>query len=280
MSTLALATSLEDLRARLGRIVVGYTRDTQEPVTAEQMRAAGTMTAVLREALKPNLMQTLENTPAIVHAGPFGNIATGNSSVVADLIGIHTGDYLLTEAGFGADMGAERFFNIKCRESGLVPDAAVVVATVRALKVHSGRHHVVAGKPLPEELLVENPDDVLVGGSNLRRQIENIRLHGISPVVAINAFPGDFPSEHDAIRQIAEEAGARCALSTHFADGGAGATELAEAVAAAAEEPSEFRVLYPSEASLREKIEVSATEVDGADGVERAAARRRGRGRG
>lgn len=268
MATLALSTSLEDLRARLGRTVVGYTRDTQEPVTAEQMRAAGTMTAVLREALKPNLMQTLENTPAIVHAGPFGNIATGNSSVVADLIGIRTGDYLLTEAGFGADMGAERFFNIKCRESGLVPDAAVVVATVRALKVHSGRHHVVAGKPLPPELLVENPDDVIAGGANLRRQIENIRLHGISPVVAINAFPGDFPSEHDAIRQIAEESGARCALSTHFADGGQGAIELAEAVAAAAEEPSNFQFLYPAEASLREKIETIATKVYGADGVE------------
>jgi formate--tetrahydrofolate ligase len=226
------------------------------------------MAVILRDAIKPNLLQTLENTPVLVHTGPFGNIATGNSSVVADLIGIHAGDYLVTEAGFGADMGAERFFNIKCRASGLRPDAAVVVATVRALKAHSGKYKIVAGKPLPEDLLAENPDDVFAGAANLRKQIENVRLHGVSPVVAVNAFPTDHPSEHDAIRQVAAAAGARSAVCTHFADGGRGAAELAEVVAEAADEPSDFHFLYPSEASLREKIETVATRVYGADGVE------------
>jgi formate--tetrahydrofolate ligase len=270
MATLALARSLPDLRQRLGRIVVGYTRD-GAPVTAEQLHAAGAMTVMLREAIKPNLMQTLENTPVLVHTGPFGNIATGNSSVVADLIGIHTGDYLLTEAGFGADMGAERFFNIKCRTSGLVPDAAVLVATVRALKAHSGKYRIIAGKKLPEELLQENPEDVTIGAANLRKQIENIRLHGVSPVVAINAFPTDHSSEHQAIREIAEEMGARVAVTTHVAEGGKGATELAEAVAEAANEPSNFQVLYPDEAPLREKIETVATKVYGAGNVEYSA---------
>ncbi|MCX9192294.1 formate--tetrahydrofolate ligase [Carbonactinospora thermoautotrophica] len=267
MATLALARSLPDLRERLGRVVVGYTED-GTPVTAEQLNAAGSMTVLLRDAIKPNLLQTLENTPVLVHCGPFGNIATGNSSVVADLIGIHTGDFLVTEAGFGADMGAERFFNIKCRTSGLRPDAAVIVATVRALKAHSGKYKIVAGKPLPEDLLAENPDDVAIGAANLRKQIENVRLHGVSPVVAINAFPGDFPSEHQAIREIAEEMGARSAVCTHFAEGGSGAAELAEAVAEAADEPSDFRLLYPDEASLREKIETIATKVYGAARVE------------
>ena len=270
MATLALASSLADLRARLARIVIGYKRD-GTPVTAEQLDAAGAMAVILRDAVKPNLLQTLENTPVLVHAGPFGNIATGNSSVIADLIGIHAGDFLVTEAGFGADMGAERFFNIKCRTSGLRPDAAVVVATVRALKAHSGKYKIVAGKPLPEELLAENPDDVAAGAANLRKQIENIRLHGVSPVVAINAFPTDHPSEHQMIRDIAAEQGARSALCTHFVDGGRGAIELAEAVAEAAEEPSNFTVLYPDSASLREKIATVATKVYGADGVEYSA---------
>lgn len=270
MATLALASSLEDLRARLGRIVVAYTRD-GEPVTAEQLGVAGSMAVMLREAIKPNLMQTLENTPVLVHTGPFGNIATGNSSVVADLIGIRTGDYLVTEAGFGADMGAERFFNLKCRTSGLRPDAAVVVATVRALKAHSGKYAIVAGKPLPPELLEENPGDVEIGAANLRKQIENVKLHGVTPVVAINAFPGDHPSEHRAIREVAEELGARVAVCTHFADGGRGAAELAEAVADAADEPGEFHMLYPDDATLREKIETVATRVYGAAGVDYSA---------
>ncbi|GAA4618769.1 formate--tetrahydrofolate ligase [Saccharopolyspora hordei] len=266
MAVLALSTSLQDLRRRLGRIVVGYTHD-GEPVTAEQLRAAGAMAVIMREAIKPNLMQTTENTPVLVHAGPFGNIAHGNSSVVADRIASRGADYLVTEAGFGADMGAERFFNIKCRTSGLRPDAAVLVATVRALKAHSGRYEVVAGKPLPAAMLEENPDDVLAGADNLRKQIDNIRLHGVPPVVAINAFPTDHPSEHDAIREVAEAEGARVTVSNHFLEGGKGAVELAEAVVAAAEEPNDFQLLYPDSADLRSKIETIATKVYGAAGV-------------
>ncbi|MQA03209.1 MAG: formate--tetrahydrofolate ligase [Streptosporangiales bacterium] len=267
MAVLGLTSSLTDLRQRLGNIVIGYTR-AGEPVTAEQLHAAGSMAVIMREAIKPNLLQTLENTPVLVHAGPFGNIATGNSSVVADLIGLRCSDFHITEAGFGADMGAERFFNIKCRVSGEQPDAAVVVATVRALKAHSGKYKIVAGKELPPALLEENPDDVAIGAANLRKQIENIRQHGVPAVVAINAFPTDHPSEHEAIRQIAAEMGARSAVCTHFADGGRGAAELAEAVAEAANEPNEFQLLYPDSASLREKIETVAGKVYGADGVD------------
>jgi formate--tetrahydrofolate ligase len=267
MAVLALSTSLKDMRARLGRIVIGYTKS-GEPVTAEQLGAAGAMTVIMREALKPNLLQTLENTPVFVHAGPFGNIAHGNSSVVADLIGIHTGDFLVTEAGFGADMGAERFFNIKCRVSGLEPDAAVVVATVRALKSHSGKYRVVAGRPLPAEMLTENPEDVLVGAANLRKQLENVRAHGVEPVVAINSMPTDYASEHAAIRELAASMGVRSAVCTHFTDGGRGAAELAEAVAEVASQPNSFHHLYPARASLREKIETLATGIYGADGVD------------
>jgi formate--tetrahydrofolate ligase len=267
MAVLSLSTSLQDMRSRFGRIVVGTDAE-GSPVTAEDLKAAGVMTVIMKEAIKPNLMQTLENTPALVHAGPFGNIATGNSSIVADEVGIRGGDYLVTEAGFGADMGAERFFNIKCRYSGLEPDAAVIVATVRALKAHSGRHEVKAGKPLPEEMQKENPDDVYGGAANLKKQIENIRLHGVSPVVAINAFPTDHETEYDAIREIAGEMGARVAVCNHFSEGGAGAVELAEAVAEAAEEPTSFRFLYPDDVPLREKIETIATKVYGAKDVE------------
>jgi formate--tetrahydrofolate ligase len=267
MAVLALSRTLRDMRERFGRIVVGYT-SAGEPVTAEQLKAAGAMTVIMRDAIKPNLLQTLENTPVLVHAGPFGNIAHGNSSVVADLIGIHSGEYLVTEAGFGADMGAERFFNIKCRTSGLVPDAAVVVTTVRALKLHSGRHKVVAGRPLPPAMLEENPDEVRLGAANLLAHLGIVRRHGVTPVVAINAFAGDFASEHAAIREIAASAGARSAVCHHFEKGGKGAVELAEAVVDAAEEPNEFRMLYEDGASLREKIEAVATEVYGADGVD------------
>jgi formate--tetrahydrofolate ligase len=267
MAVLALSTSLQDLRARFGRIVVGYT-EAGEPVTAEQLEAAGAMTVIMRDALKPNLLQTIENTPVLVHAGPFGNIAHGNSSIVADLIGIRAGEYLITEAGFGADMGAERFFNIKCRTSGLVPDAAVVVATVRALKLHSGRHKVTAGRPLPPGMLAENPEEVQLGAANLLKHLDIVRRHGVTPVVAINAFPEDFPSEHDAIRQIAASVGVRSAVCTHFVDGGRGAVELAEAIVEAADEPSEFRLLYESGLSLRQKVETIARQVYGADGVD------------
>lgn len=266
MAILALSGSLNELRERLGRIVVGYTKE-GEPVTADDINGGGAMAVIMKDALKPNLMQTLENTPVLVHAGPFGNIAHGNSSIVADLIGLRTGDFLITEAGFGADMGAERFFNIKCRTSGMDPDAGVVVATVRALKAHSGAHTIVAGKALPEALLAENPEEVHAGGANLRKQVENIKLHGVTPVICINAFPTDHPSEHKAIREIADELGVRVAVSTHFADGGQGATELAEAVIEAADEPSTFSLLYPNEATLREKIETVAKRVYGADGA-------------
>ena len=267
MALLALATDFRDMRERLGCIVVGYTAD-DVPVTAEQVGAAGAMAVILRDAVKPNLMQTLENTPALIHAGPFGNIATGNSSVIADRIGIRLCDYLITEAGFGADMGAERFFNIKCRVSGMRPDAAVLVATVRALKAHSGRHRVVAGKPLPPAMLEENPDDVRAGAANLLKQIENVKIHGVSPVVAINAFPGDFESEHAVIREVAESVGARVAVCTHFSDGGAGAVDLARAVVEACEEPTDFAFLYPDDALLTDKIEAVATRVYGAARVE------------
>jgi formate--tetrahydrofolate ligase len=279
MAVLALASSLPDLKARLARIVVGYTYG-GDPVTARQLQADGAMAAILGEAVKPNLLQTLEHTPVLVHAGPFGNIAHGNSSILADLIGIRGGDYLITEAGFGADMGAERFFNIKCRASGLVPDAAVVVATVRALKAHSGKYRIVAGRPLPPELLAENPDDVRAGAANLRKQIDNIRLHGVPAVVAVNAFPTDHPSEWRAIEEVARETGARVAVCRHFSQGGAGAVALAEAVADACAQSQAavaaggpgFRFAYPDDASLREKIEIIATQVYGADGVDYAPA--------
>ncbi|MGB5937225.1 MAG: formate--tetrahydrofolate ligase [Ornithinimicrobium sp.] len=267
MALLSLSKDMDDLRDRLGRIVIGFNR-AGDPVTAEQLQGAGSMAVILREALKPNLLQTLEGTPALIHCGPFGNIATGNSSVVADLVGLRGGDYVITEAGFGADMGAERFFNIKCRASGQAPDAAVVVVTTRALKAHSGKFRIVPGKPLPEDMLAENVADVEAGAPNLIKQIENIRLHGVSPVVAINSFPTDHDSEHEAIRRIAEAAGARVAVANHFSEGGAGAIDIAEAVVEACEEPSTFKPLYDLEMSLHDKIEKVAREVYGADGID------------
>jgi len=269
MVILSLSTSLRDLRERLGRIVVGFTY-AGHPVSAEDLKAAGAMAVLLRDAVKPNLLQTLENTPALIHAGPFGNIATGNSSVVADLLGIRTADYLLTEAGFGADMGAERFFDVKCRASGLRPDAAVLVVTVRALKTHSGRYAVVAGRPMPPEMLEENPEDVLLGGPNLVRHIDIVRRFGVSPVVAINAFPSDFDSEHNVIREIAEGAGARVAVTRHVAEGGKGALGLAAVVVEAAHEPTSFQYLYDLDLPLVDKIEKVATEIYGADGIDLA----------
>ncbi len=267
MAILALTTGLEDMRARFGRVTVGSDRKRQ-PVTAEQLQAAGSMTVLMKEAIKPNIFQTLENTPALVHAGPFANIAHGNSSVLADLIGIKTSEYLITEAGFGADIGAEKFFNIKCRYSGLRPDAAVLVATVRALKSHTGRYRVVPGRPLPEEMLAEGPDDVAEGAANLRKQIQNVRAHGVSPVVCVNCFASDFQSEIDVIGRVAEEEGARWAVSTHWAEGGSGASELARAVVEAAEEPSEFQFLYELDQPLKAKMEKIATTIYGADGIE------------
>ncbi len=267
MAILALTTSLADMRARFGRIVIGLTHDKQ-PVTAEDIGAAGAMTALMRDAIRPNLLQTLENSPALVHAGPFANIAHGNSSILADLIGIKTADYLFTESGFGADIGAEKFFNIKSRYSGLTPDAAVLVVTVRALKAHSGRYRVVAGKPLPPEMLELNVADVEAGAANMVRHIENIKKHGVTPVVAINVFGSDHDAEIDAIKRIAEEAGALgAARATHHADGGKGAAEVAEMVVSAAEQPSEFRFLYDLDQPIKAKIETIAREMYGAADV-------------
>lgn len=267
MAILALTTSLKDMRERFGRIVVGLTNDRQ-PVTAEAIGAAGAMTVLMKDALRPNLLQTLENTPAIVHAGPFANIAHGNSSILADQIAIKCADYVITESGFGADIGAEKFFNIKCRYSGLRPDAVVVVVTVRALKLHSGRYHVVAGKPLPPEMLECNVADVEAGAANLIRHLEIVRRHGVTPVVAINVFDGDHLEEIEAIKRIAVEGGALgAAVSRHFTDGGRGAIELADMVVSAAEQPNDFKFLYPLDAPIKTKIERIATQIYGADDV-------------
>ncbi|MFN8420460.1 MAG: formate--tetrahydrofolate ligase [Anaerolineae bacterium] len=268
MAILALTTSLEDMRERFGRIVIGLTYD-KKPVTAEQIGAAGAMTVLMKEAIRPNILQTLENTPAIVHAGPFANIAHGNSSILGDLVASKCGDYLLTEAGFGADIGAEKFFNIKCRASGLQPDAAVLVATVRALKAHSGKYKIVAGKPLPPELLEKNVADVEIGVANLVKHIENVRQFGVTPVVAINAFDSDHPEEIEAIKRIAVQAGALgAAVARHWAEGGRGATELAEMVVQACDQPNEFRFLYDVDQPIKKKIEAIATKLYGAAGVE------------
>jgi len=269
MAVLALATDLFDLRARLGRIVLA-TRSDGTAVTAEDLGVAGAMTVLLRDAIKPNLLQTLEGGPAFVHAGPFANIAHGNNSIIADRLALVTNDIVCTEAGFGADMGAEKFFDIKCRASGLVPSAAVVVATVRALKMHGGVGKIVAGKPLDPALLEENVSAVRAGAANLAKQIENVTQFGIPAVVAINAFPQDTPAEVEAIREVALAAGARDAVvATHFVDGGAGATDLAEAVWAATEDGgANFRLLYPDEMPLAEKIETIVTRIYGGAGVE------------
>ncbi|OFE16526.1 formate--tetrahydrofolate ligase [Humibacillus sp. DSM 29435] len=275
MVLLTLATSMVDLRERLGRIVVGYTT-AGESVTADDLHAGGAMAALLIDALKPNLLQTLEGGPAIVHCGPFGNIATGTSSITADLIGLAHSDYVVTEAGFGSDMGAERFFDVKCRVGGLRPDAVVLVATVRSLKAHSGRYVIRAGKPLPDDLLAENPADVEAGLPNLRAHIGIVRRFGVEPIVAINAFAEDRPSEHAVIEALCTELGVRCAVTRHVAEGGAGAELLAEAVVEAAGHDNDFDYLYPLDLSLASKIETIATEVYGADGIDLSPAAARG----
>lgn len=268
MAILALAADLPDLRARLGRIVVG--RDSGGGwVTAERLRAAGAMAAILREAVKPNLLQTAEGTPVFVHAGPFANIAHGNSSIVADRLGLGLADCLVTESGFGAEMGLEKFADIKCRASGLVPDVAVLVCTVRALKVHSGRYRVQAGRPLDPGLGKEDLEAVAGGCANLEAQIANARRFGLPVVVAVNAFPTDTAAELDLIGERAVAAGAEGAWpSDVFARGGEGGQELARAVLAAAGRPRSFRFLYELERPVRDKIETIATVLYGADGVD------------
>ena len=269
MAALALASDIHDLRARLGRMVVATTFDGRR-ITAEDLRCAGSMTVLLLDAIKPNLLQTLEGGPAFVHCGPFANIAHGNNSVLADRLALATCEIACTEAGFGADMGAEKFFDIKCRQSGLRPDAAVMVATVRALKMHGGVGRIVAGKPLDPALEEENVEAVRRGSANLAAQIENVRVFNVPVVVAINHFPTDTEAEAAAIREVALAAGAReVVVSRHFADGGAGAEDLARAVWSAAQVGApDFQFLYPDDAPLREKIETIAVRIYGARGVD------------
>jgi formate--tetrahydrofolate ligase len=274
MAILALTTgmttveAITSLRARIGKMVVAFT-PAGRPVTADDVQAAGAATVLMRETLKPNLMQTIENTPAFIHAGPFANIAHGNSSILADQIGLRGSDYVVTEAGFGMDMGGEKFFDIKCRASGLWPAVVVVVATIRALKSHSGKYKITAGKPLPPELLAENPDDVYEGGANLRKQIANARLFGVPVVVALNAFPEDKPSEIEAVRLLAQEAGAvDMAVSTVFAEGGAGGLDLAQKVIDAAERSQATpQFLYPLDMSIKDKIAILTSKIYGAAAV-------------
>ncbi|MGB2753838.1 MAG: formate--tetrahydrofolate ligase [Phycisphaerae bacterium] len=264
MAILGLTTGLEDIRERLGRMIVAYTRDSK-PVTCEDLKVAGAMTVLMKDAIKPNLMQTLEHTPCFVHAGPFANIAHGNSSILADMIATRLADYTVTESGFGADIGMEKFMNIKCRASGLVPDCVVLVATVRALKMHSGKFRVVAGKPLDPALLQENPDVVAEGCCNLERHIENARLFGVPVVVAINRFTTDTEAEFNVIVERAKAAGAGWVThSNAWAEGGKGGVELAEAVVEACEAPKKFRFLYELDWPIKKKIETIATRMYGA----------------
>ena len=268
MAVLALTTSLQDMRRRLGDIVIGLNRDGR-PVTTEDLGVAGAMTVLMRDAIKPTLMQTLEGTPVFVHAGPFANIAHGNSSILADQIALRMADYVITESGFGADMGMEKFFDIKCRVSGLVPDAVVLVATVRALKMHGNGPKVVAGKPLDPVYVEENLDLLRKGLPNLLHHIGITRKFGVPVVVAVNTFDTDTEVELQLVRTASEEAGAEAAVvCRNWALGGEGALELAEAVMRAAERPSVFQFLYPLDASIKHKIEAIAREIYGADGVD------------
>jgi len=268
MAILALATSWGDLRERLGRMVMA-TDNNGNPVTTEDLGVAGAMAVLMRDALMPNLMQTLEKTPAFVHAGPFANIAHGNSSAIADKIAVKLADYVVTESGFGADIGMEKFFDIKCRTTNLIPNCVVLVATVRALKMHGGLGRVVAGKPLPKELTEENLEYLEKGCGNLKAHIRIARQYGVPVVVAINRFTPDTDAEIALVRKIAQDAGAEDAVPTeHWARGGAGARDLAEAVMAACDKPSDFKFLYPLDTSIKDKIETIATKVYGADGVD------------
>jgi len=268
MAILALTTSLGDMRERLGRVVVA-TNKAGEAVTMEDLGVAGAATVLMKDAIKPTLMQTVEGTPALVHAGPFANIAHGNSSIIADKIALKLADYVLTESGFGADIGMEKFFNIKCRYSGLIPDAVVLVATVRALKMHGGGPKVTAGAPLDPAYVTENLELLEKGVANLEAHIQNALKFGIPTVVAVNSFKDDTEAEVQMVRDAAIKAGAYNAVVTrHWMEGGKGAVELAKAVVEACEQPSDFKFLYPLEGtSIKEKIEIICKEIYGADGV-------------
>lgn len=269
MAILALASDLKDLRRRLGRIVPAYTHD-GKPVTADDFKAAGAMTVVLKDALKPNLVQTLEHTPAIMHCGPFANIAQGNNSIIADKMAMKLADYVLTESGFGADMGAEKFLNIKCRKAGYAPSCIILVATIRALKLHGDAFDFPPGKTPPKELLEgENVEAVKKGCVNMIKHIQNMKKFGVPVVVAVNRFATDTDAEVDAVKEIALEAGADAAESGDFhARGGEGAMDIGRAVIEACEKPSEFKLLYPDDMPIKQKIETIAKEIYGADGVE------------
>ncbi len=267
MAILSVAKDLKDMRERMGRIVVAYDKK-GNPVTTEDLEVAGAMTAWMVEALNPNLMQTIEGQPVLVHAGPFANIAIGQSSIIADRIGLKLADYHITESGFGADIGFEKFWNLKCRFSGLKPNAAVLVATIRALKCHGGAPIPVPGKPMPEEYKNENVGWVEKGCENLVHHINTLKMAGINPVVCINAFYTDTEDEIKIVRRLAEAAGARAAVSKHWQFGGEGALELADAVVDACNEPNDFKLLYELDTPLRTRIELIAEQVYGADGVE------------
>jgi formate--tetrahydrofolate ligase len=267
MAILSVATSLKDMRDRMGKIVVAYSKKGKAITTAD-LQVDGAMTAWMVDALNPSLMQTLEGQPVIVHAGPFANIAIGQSSIIADQIGLKLADYHVTESGFGADIGFEKFWNLKCRFSGLTPDCAVVVATIRALKCHGGAPVPVPGKPMPAEYGTENVEWVEKGCANLLHHIKNVRKAGISPVVCINAFYTDTDAEIAKVRELAEAAGAKVALSRHWEKGGDGAIEFAEAVVDACEEKTDFKFLYELDEPVKDRIEKVAKEVYGADGVE------------
>ncbi len=268
MAILGLTSGLKDIRERLSRIVVALSKD-KKPITAEMLKCAGSMTVLLKEAIMPNLVQTLENTPAMVHAGPFANIAHGNSSVLADKIGLKLVDILVTESGFGADIGAEKFFNVKCRQMHVKPCAVVLVCTVRALKMHSGKYKVVAGKPLDPGLLNPEPKSVEQGVCNLEKQIENVLHHGVPVVVALNRFDADHPEEIDVVRKAAKKAGAEEMVESYlWARGGEGGEDLARSVVKASEKPSTFRHLYDLSWSIEKKIETIATKIYGAAKVE------------
>lgn len=268
MAILALTTSLKDLRQRLGRIVIG--QDTaKQPVTAEQLGVAGAMTVLMKDAIMPNLMQTLEGTPAFVHAGPFANIAHGNSSIIADQIALKLADYVVTESGFGSDVGMEKFFDIKCRYSGLIPNVVVLVATIRALKMHGGGPKVVAGRDLDRAYTEENLPLLEAGFANLGKHIQIARQFGVPVVVAINQFKYDTAAEVALVQRLAAETGAYAAVpSNHWARGGEGAIALAEAVVSACEQPSNFQFLYPLDIPIKQKIETIATRIYGAGRVE------------
>ncbi|MHC4119657.1 MAG: formate--tetrahydrofolate ligase [Planctomycetota bacterium] len=266
MAILSVARDLKDLRERIAKIVVAYDKKGNE-VTAADLEVDGAMTAWMADAINPNLLQTIEGQPVFVHAGPFANIAIGQSSIIADMIGTKLGDYHVTESGFGADIGFEKFWNLKSRMSGIEPDAIVVVATIRALKMHGGGPTVKPGLPLADEYTSENLELVEKGCENLIAHIETVKKSGVTPVVCVNGFYTDTKDEIALVRRIAEENGAIAAVSQHWLKGGEGAVELAEAVVDACEQPNDFKFLYELETPLRQRIELIAKEVYGADGV-------------